>query len=367
MTQSSSENPKEISGEAKTEPAITPERQQAENFSVSQLACAYGGPVGSGTLRSTAEDFFVEEQLSFDLTGEGEHLFLFIEKRGENTADVADMLAKIADVRQMNVSYAGLKDRHAVTRQWFSISLPGKPDPDFSALPDNIRILDKKRNNRKLRRGALLGNRFELRIRELDADIDALVARLEAIKSGGFPNYFGEQRFGRGYGNLSRAIPVLARGKTRRKSEGMNLSAVRSMLFNLLLSKRVELGRWCSHPLVGDVMQLGGSSSLFVAESIDAELERRLNGAEINLTGCLCGKAARVMPVADAADFEQQALADYTFWINGLQRCKVDADRRSLRTTANDLQWEFQDDMLVVSFSLPKGSYATALIRELIR
>ncbi len=359
----------DIPGEAPQakESAVTVERRQADSFSMSQLACAYGGPIGSGTLRSTADDFFVEEQLSFDLTGEGEHLFLFIEKRDENTADVADMLANAADVKSMNVGFAGLKDRHAVTRQWFSISLPGKPDPDLSALPDNIQILEAKRNNRKLRRGALHGNRFELRIRNLDVDRNALVERLEAIKSGGFPNYFGEQRFGRGYGNLSRAIPVLSRGKTRRKAEGMYLSSVRSMLFNLLLSKRVELGRWCSHPVAGDVMQLGGSSSLFVAESIDAELERRLKEREINITGCLCGKAARIMPVADAAEFEQQALAEYAYWIQGLQRCKLDADRRALRATADDLQWEINDDVLSLAFSLPKGSYATALTREIFR
>lgn len=355
-----------IGAQSSASQSMSSERLQAENFSLNKLTHAFGGPVGNGVLRASPEDFFVEESLSFPLSGEGEHLFLFIEKREANTDEVARLLAKLAAVKAGSVSFAGLKDRHAITRQWFSVALPGKPDPDFSHLPANIRILRSSRHSKKLRRGTLKSNRFELVIRDFQGDAALLNERLEQIKEHGFPNYYGEQRFGREYGNLSCAIPILARGRTRRKAEGIYLSAVRSMLFNTVLSQRIEEQCWNSNPRAGDVMQLAGSSSLFNAAPGDMDIAKRLATSEISITGPLAGRDNRIMPLDEAKQYETQILSPYSFWTDGLEKCGLDADRRALRAEAMELEWIFNDRLLKLEFSLSKGSYATALTREII-
>lgn len=131
----------------------------------------YGSPSGTGVIRSQPADFMVKEQLGFEPSGTGEHVFLQIEKTGENTDYVARLLARFAKVRQRDVGYAGLKDRHAVTCQWFSVWLPGQAEPNWAELAsDNLKILHTIRHARKLKRGALAGNHFQIIIRDWQGD-----------------------------------------------------------------------------------------------------------------------------------------------------------------------------------------------------
>ncbi len=338
---------------------------QADSSRAADLPSVHGGPAARGVLRTVPEDLSVEARLPFELSGEGEHLYLFVEKRELNSGDAARLLATAAGLRRRKVSMAGLKDKYAVTRQWFSLHLPGMPDPDFSDLPPNVRILQQQRHTRKLRRGAIRVNRFRLLVRDLQGETDLLAERLHLIARHGFPNYFGEQRFGRGYANLRRAIAVLEHGSTRSPVEGMYLSAVRSMLFNLVLAARVSTGNWCA-AMPGDVMQLTHSNSLFRVDDADAEIESRLSAQQIHVTGPLVGLPARVMPEDDALQYEKSLLREYQFWVEGLQRCGLKADRRPLRAPAGDLAFNLQGDQLQLEFTLQRGSYATSLLREVL-
>ena len=335
---------------------------------VADLPRAWGGPAGSGSLRASAEDFEVVEDLGLEPSGEGEHVFLKIRKRNLNTAEVAGHVARVAGVRPRDVSYAGLKDRVAVTTQTFSIHLPGKADPDWQALEgDNLQVLDAQRHHRKLRRGTLRGNRFRLCIRDFQGDEALLGERLEQLADGGAPNYFGSQRFGREGGNLQHARALFAgeRKKVRRDKRSIWLSAARSWLFNQVLAQRVEQGNW-NRLLEGDVMQLAGASGQFRADG-DGTLAERLQRQEVHVTGPLCGRSSRSLePEGAALQLEQQVLEEQQDWIDGLRRFGLDADRRALRMRIGNLEWRLDGSHLELGFFLPSGSYATVLMRELL-
>ncbi len=322
----------------------------------------YGSPSGQGKIRTLAEDFVVTEQLSFEPSGEGEHVFLFIEKTGENTDYVARQLAKFANVRQRDVSYAGLKDRHAVTTQWFSVWLPGKADPDWRELEtDNIKILHTVRHARKLKRGVLSGNSFKLIIRDWQGDKEKTEQQLNAIKTDGIANYYGEQRFGHAGHNVSKALALFQGAKVGREQRSIYLSAARSYLFNQILAERVVEKTW-NQALSGDYYVFDLGHSYFRAEQIDADIIRRLAAKEIHPTGILWGKGnAELLPIEQAVIAEYQELAD------GLVASGLEQDRRALRITVADLHWQFIDDTtLSLSFTLPAGCYATSVLREII-
>jgi len=290
-------------------------------------------------------------------------------KRELNTAEVARQLARVANLRPRDVSYAGLKDRMAVTTQTFSLHLPGRPDPDLGALEDGkVRILAATRHHRKLRRGALRGNRFRLRIRRFHGDGELLAQRLATIAAEGVPNYFGSQRFGRGGGNLQRA-EALFRGELRRvkrEQRSIWLSAARALLFNRVLAERVQAGNW-NRWLPGEVLQREGSQAQF-PESGEEALAPRLASREVHPTGPLWGRSGRSLePEAEAAALEARVLAPLDFWKQGLERAGLEMDRRPLRLLVHELEWSLQKDELVLGFRLGKGSYATAVLRELIQ
>ncbi|VFT35279.1 tRNA pseudouridine synthase D [Pseudomonas aeruginosa] len=202
---------------------------------------AHGAACGEAVLKAVAEDFQVDEVLDIPLSGEGEHLWLWVEKRGLNTEEAARRLGRAAGVQQKNVSYAGLKDRQALTRQWFSLHLPGKADPDLGAAEGaDLRILRRTRHSRKLQRGAHAANGFTLRLTGLRAERALLDARLERIAADGVPNYFGLQRFGHGGGNLVDARSCAEQDllPANRNLRSRFLSAGRSYLFNRLLAER---------------------------------------------------------------------------------------------------------------------------------
>jgi len=307
----------------------------------------------------------VEEIPGFEPDGEGEHLLLFVEKRELNTVDVANALRRLSGVRQVDVSYAGLKDRFSVSRQWFSIYLPGKSDPSFGEIEgDRLRVLKAVRHSRNLRRGALRGNRFRLVVREFSGDPDRVDEIFAAIARDGFPNYFGEQRFGRNNRNLVAAAELFAGGRRMRRAEkGFPLSAARSMLFNRVLASRIDGGHW-NQPLEGEVFQLAGARGLFRETVLDDELLRRCADLEISPTGPLWGRDARVQPLGAARDAEYLALAEYMPWCEALEKEGLEGDRRALRATAAELRWAFRNDQIEMEFVLGRGSYATVLVRE---
>lgn len=334
---------------------------------MTELARAHGAPVLTARIRVAPEDFFVDELPGFEASGAGEHLLLTVEKRGMNTAFAAKRIAGWAGVDESAIGYAGLKDRHAVTRQRYSVWLPKRQAPDLAALEgDDLRVLEHAWHSRKLPRGALAGNRFVLRLRDVDGERCAIEARLEIIAAQGVPNYFGEQRFGRGGGNVQQAVAMFAGRRVKREERTMLLSAARSELFNRVLAARVEAGNW-NAALDGEVWMLDGSRSVFGPEPFSDELQARLDAFDIHPTGPLWGEG----PLRSAAMVRQIELAAMqgdtaTRLRDGLQRAGLKQERRALRLRPQDLAWRWLDDgALELGFGLPPGCYATTVLREL--
>ncbi len=330
-------------------------------------AYAYGGAQSQGIIRKTPDDFIVNEIQSFELSGVGEHAFLLVEKCGENTEFVARQLARCASVRQRDVSYAGLKDRHARTTQWFSVWLPGKPDPDWTILnSDSIKILQAKRHTRKLKRGSLAGNQFILCIQEWQGDKAVLEQQLQAIKEQGVPNYFGAQRFGHNANNIARALALFAGEKISRAQRGIYLSTARSYLFNHILSERVANHSW-KQALVGDALMFDDSHSFFQVEVLDESILQRIAQLELHPTAVLWGKG-EAQVAGEVMLLEQRIIDQFDDLAQGLMAFGIEKDRRALRSHVKELQWEFiGDNCLELSFSLNAGCYATSVLREIAR
>ncbi|SEM06825.1 tRNA pseudouridine(13) synthase TruD [Halomonas caseinilytica] len=327
------------------------------------------GPPRPGAYRACPEDFQVEEILGFSPEGEGEHLWLWIEKRGMTSDMVARALARACEVSPRSVGYAGLKDRIAVTRQWFSVHLPGRATPDD--LPSrlagqSLALLETRRHPRKLKRGVHRGNRFHLRLTGDVTVMPGLDERWSWLCRHGVPNYFGPQRFGPDGRNLHRAASLLARGWRKRDDpQGMLLSAARSYLFNVQLAARIEQGTWDS-PLEGEAVILDGSSSQFVIERLDDELRDRAARLDIHPSGVLWGRGESVA-CQEALASERDPLAAHQPLCEGLVRAGARLARRPLRLrlAAPGLERD-AEGAVWLSFELPPGAYATSVLRELI-
>jgi len=335
-------------------------------MSATELPFAHGAtPPLTGRLRSTDEDFLVEEILGYDADGSGEHALLWVEKRGANTDWVARELAKFAGVPPLAVGYAGLKDRHAVTRQAFSVQLAGKPDLDWSVFPHaEVKVLAATRHGRKLKRGALRGNRFVLVLREARGGRERTEQVLAAIAAHGVPNYFGEQRFGREGGNLEQARAMFAGRRVDRDKRGFLLSAARSQIFNSVLAARVERGTWDA-PLDGEIWSLAGSRSWFGPEPYTEVLAQRLASGDIHPSGPLWGQG-EPPSTGEAGALEREVAAAHADLAEGIAAARMDQERRPLRLMPKDLRWRWlADDALELSFELPAGAYATVVAREI--
>ena len=307
---------------------------------------AYPASGASATLKLLNEDFSVTE-LPLQLpSGAGEHLWLDVEKNGANTAFVAQQLAAAAGVRDWDVGYAGLKDRYAITRQWFSIYLPKGETPDLTQLQHpEFKVLGQSRHVKKLRPGDLQGNAFRIVLRDVTGDRDAIEANLKAVASRGVPNYFGAQRFGFDGGNVEQGRAMLAREIRVRnpKKKGIYLSAVRSFVFNEVLALRIQQGLW-GQTLPGDVMDEAGRP-----------------------TGPLWGRG-RVSTTDQAQALEMGVAERHATLCDGMEHAGLDQERRALVASPADMAWEWpQADQLVLTFSLSAGTYATSVLDEILR
>jgi len=334
---------------------------------MTELARAHGVPVLAARIRGTPEDFFVEELPGFEPSGAGEHLLLTVEKRGMNTAFAAKRIAEWAGVAESAIGYAGIKDRHAVTRQAFSVWIPKKVAPAIDALQsDELQVLGHAWHSRKLPRGALAGNRFVLVLRGIEGEREAIEQRLQAISMRGVPNYFGEQRFGRGGGNVQQAVAMFAGRRARREERTMLLSAARSELFNRVLAARVDAGNWDA-ALDGEVWMLDGSRSVFGPETLTDELQARLAAFDIHPSGPLWG-GGELRSSGAVREIELVAVHGDTAsrLRDGLERAGLKQERRALRLRPRELAWRWLDvAALELAFALPPGCYATTVMREL--
>ncbi len=326
---------------------------------------AWGGPLLQGVMRAIPDDFQVREQLNFTPDQAGVHALVKIRKRGANTEWLARRLAQLAGVKRHAIGYAGLKDRHAVTDQWFSADLSGREEPDWRRLEgEKITVLEVTRHTRKLRQGAVAANAFQITLRGVTGDTGGLEARLQSIANEGAPNYFGEQRFGRD--NLARARAMFSgEFKVRdRFKRGIYLSAARALLFNRVLARRVEAGAW-NRILPGDALILHGSNSFFVCGNEDA-LQERLRQGDIHPSGPLWGRGE--LPCkGEPAALEETALADDELWRRGLEEAGLKQQRRPLRVIPREMTWRMPSpQVLQLCFVLPAGSYATAILREIV-
>lgn len=332
---------------------------------MSELPHAFGQPSLTARMRMSDEDFQVEEILGYDADGAGEHALLWVEKRGANTDWVARELAKFAGVGQVAVGYAGLKDRHAVTRQTFSVQLAGKPDPDWSAFPHpEVKVLAATRHSRKLKRGALRGNRFVLVLREVAGDHAAAERVLEQMAVRGVPNYFGEQRFGREGGNVAQARAMFAGRRVERDKRSFLLSAARSQIFNNVLAARVERDVW-DQPMDGEIWSLSGSRSWFGPEPFTELLAERLARLDIHPSGPLWGQGEPPSQ-GEAGALERRIASESEDLATGVAAARMDQERRPLRLLPKQLSWRWLGaDELELAFELPAGAYATVVVREL--
>jgi len=310
-------------------------------------------PTIVGQIKTNPEDFYVAEKLAFEPLGEGEHIYLYLEKLNTNTGWLAHQLAQYLDTEDQNIGFAGRKDRHAVTRQWFSCYLPGKTASWEDFAEEGVTLLSETRHRSKLRRGEIAYNEFRLRI-PFTGDGTEVNERLEVLNHLGFPNYFGLQRFGNQGQNLAKADRLLrpaGRAKERFKARGMLISAARSWLFNLYLSDQISLQ-------FGDQFgdQLSDESS---TQLINEPANQLINQSLADGVGPLIGKSRDPQPgEASLGDVEQA-------WVAGLRKLGAKAATRPLWAKADELSWKFGAGEVQLAFKLPTGSYATSLLREI--
>ncbi|SJN16913.1 tRNA pseudouridine(13) synthase TruD [Psychrobacter sp. JB385] len=359
-------------------------------------------PLAQASYKTHATDFIVNEILPLEFTNNGEHLWLHIQKSGVNTAYLAKLLSEWADIPLRDVGYSGLKDRHAVTTQWFSLRIPKKqlPTTEFAPIDigdnESVTILAQHWHNKKLNRGTHKANEFIITLRNVryEAGLENtseqthlakqhLEQHLKTISETGVPNYFGPQRFGREGNNVREALALFARPprdampqpkKSKRKrvpreQNTMELSAARSLIFNEILAARVRDGSW-NAGLAGEVFNLDGSGSIFTSEEVDDTLRARLNSGDIHPTGVLWGTDNNKVSAA-AAIIENSTVQNNPLLLQlaiGLDKREVKAQRRALRLPIEALSWRWDDEeTLVLSFTLTTGSFATSVLASVVQ
>ncbi len=327
----------------------------------------FGESPGTVLFKSQPEDFQVEEILGFEPSGEGEHCLVWIEKIERNSNEVATSLASKLGIRKRLVSHCGLKDKQAITRQWFSLHLPGQASPTAEELQtDGVRVLKITRNLRKLHRGSHDGNRFMIRLRDCAISKDAAARRWQTIMDRGVPNYFGLQRFGRDGGNVDQSLRFM-KGELEvrdRSLRGILISAVRSFVFNACIAERVVQGSWDT-PLEGEVYGFPNNRSQILPNNLHGDESDRVRRGDLELTAPLWGQG-ELRSQGRVRLLEESVAQRYPEIINGLAELGLRQERRvmRLRPKSAQLRWE-SDSTLMLRFDLPKGTYATSVLREL--
>lgn len=347
---------------------------------VEDLSYVYGKPQGSAKFKVNSCDFIVRETLSFEPQGEGTHAFLYIEKTDTNTDWLVRQLARFVGTEAKNIGYAGLKDRNAVTYQWLSVNLEGIDEPDWDEFNvSGCNIVNKTYHRKKLKRGSIKYNQFQIILRDIEQQyLPDIEHRIRQIQSSGVPNYFAQQRFGHGYNNLSRAIGWFRDDKKikKRAERGIILSAARSMVFNQMLSQRIKQINW-NELIEGDIMMLQGTHSVFVPDIIDHSLLERFSQGDIHPTAALWGRG-RLSSTKQLLNMEQEVSESLSAWCQGLENQGLKQERRAARLFPSGLSMQVGGDpshdgeeperqIVTLSFSLPSGSYATSLLREIVQ
>lgn len=361
--------------------------EHPEVIPLDALCFSQSRPGVSATLKQQFTDFCVDEELGFEFSGSGEHLCLRLKKTDLSTTDVMRSIASCTGAPMRAIGYSGMKDRRAVTSQWFSLPLESAQEKSLASLESGqLEILETTRNSRKIKIGCHRANKFTIRLRDCKGSADEFESRLDQIRKNGVPNYFGPQRFGNGMSNVTQAMSLFDnalyspdskqtsrpdKSRQGRFKRGMLFSAARAYLFNQLISHRLENGSWSKY-LPGDVLNLDSTSRFFSLEEgaeWDDILQQRLDSFDIHISGPLAGKIDTKDKYASkqqAADIEYAVLAQFPLLLAGLQHFDLMAARRTLRLIPKDLDWHWlETGTLELSFALSSGSFATSLIREL--
>lgn len=325
------------------------------------LPYLHGEPTAKGEIRQRAEHFVVNEVLGFTPSGQGEHYLFNIQKRECNTATVAQALAGVLGVHPKGVTWSGLKDKHAVTTQWFGVHSPKLLEIDVDELNQKLKdkmgsvnILACEQHNKKLRIGTHRANAFKLTVTNLSGHLSDLEQRLNSIAQKGVPNYFGEQRFGVGGHNLKLADTVLFKGqRLNRQKKSLALSAARSFVFNQMVGEQIVDGSFVS-PQMGQMLMLDGSHSVFAVDDM-SDAQQRLHTGDVHPVQQLLGQGSETERYAEV----QKALAK-----QGLK-----SQWRAARVMPKKMGWEVDapSQQLTLWFELPRGAYATSVLRECIQ
>lgn len=326
-------------------------------------------PGVGGEIKAVPEHFEVEEMLPYAASGEGEHLYVTLRRKGWNTTDVAAALAEPFGLKARDIGWGGRKDKQAITTQTFSLPMPlgndlAVAEAQLAQLPFDI--LAVQRHGNKIRTGHVAANRFRIVLSgvgpEALAPADAIADRL---RQRGLPNFYGEQRFGIGMGNLDRAMALIRRQRPARGAqETFWVSVLQSALFNVWLSERMARGDYATI-LQGDVAQKTDTGGLFTVDD-PAEAADRFARRAIVYTGPIYGH--KMMPAAEpAAAFEARVLTDYGLTRELFKRLRAPGSRRRAILHLDDLHIAPDPDGLRLTFTLPPGAYATIVLREFTR
>jgi len=334
-------------------------------LTVETLPYPYGEPCISGRIKSCNDDFRVDEVLGFEPSGEGEHWLLQVEKVGLTTPQLVSRLSADFGLHPRLIGFSGLKDKNALSTQWLSLHLPGKPLPEPRRAGDGYRVLRAERHRAKLRRGTHRANRFRVRVRGIDSLPDATLRQLDDVERHGMANYFGAQRFGTRGDNVEQALARLDRPRLKRQQKSLLISALRSELFNRVLALRIGEDCWRA-PVDGDVFMLRGSHSIFSAP-LDDEIRRRFDELDISATGSLYG-AGDNRPGAEARRLEQRVFDAGREICACLERQGARLQLRPLRVAVEDFACRLDESgrLLEVQACLPAGSYLTSLLGHFV-
>lgn len=331
-----------------------------------ELVYPYGPPITAGILKSGPNDFRVCEELGFEPSGEGEHLFLLVEKEGLSTHELISRVARDYSLDPKLVSYSGLKDKHALTRQWLSLHMPGKKPPPELFKGNGYRVVRQASHNRKLRPGTHKYNSFQVILREVNDFPDQTREQILAVTRQGFANYFGAQRFGRQQDNVTQALGQLPVRRLTRSRKSILLSSLRSHLFNRILAQRISLGHW-ELPLEGDVFMLRGNRSIF-SETLDDRLTERFRTLDISNTASLYG-SGQVLLTGEPQAIEAQVFAECDAITRCLDQQGARLQMRALRAVVDNFSYDYdaEDQSLLLKLDLPAGCYVTTVLDHFIK